>query len=96
MWEWIKRSSSTDTHLRRERRLTRQLQVELSNALRESQAMNRQLTEALDRVIVSRFDPPVKPQPMAQPVRATHPDLTDMLSVEDDAEFLEKMESTIE
>lgn len=93
MWAWIKQLFSTDTSsLIEERRHSRQLQKLLADSLKDSQALNRKLTDTLDRVVQSRFDPPIRPQPMEQPKSIQFPDLTDVLSVEDDAEFIARME----
>lgn len=92
MWAWIRRCFTTDTqsHTTDLRKHNLQLQKLLADSLKDSQAANRKLIECLDRVVISRFDPPLKPQPMAQPKSFPFPDLSDVLSVEDDREFLEK------
>lgn len=93
MLAWLKQLFSTDTSLLiEERRHSRQLQKLLADSLKDSQSLNRKLTDTLDRVVQSRFDPPIKPQPMEQPRSIPFPDLSDMLSVEDDGAFIETME----
>jgi len=52
-------------------------------------------TDALDRVIISRFDPPLMPRPTEQANNQPFPDVSDVLSIEDDAEFIRKMEQAI-
>jgi len=95
MSEWIRSFFTTDTlSLQEERKQNRALQKLLADSLKDSQALNRKLVEALDRVVESRFDRPVMPQPMEQPKR-DHMDLGDVLSVEDDAEFITRMEQAI-
>ena len=86
MWERIKQFLSTDT----QQKHNQQLQRLLAASLKESQALNERLVTALDRVLVSKFDPPMMPRPMEQPTNNSFPDLTDILSVDDDAEFLER------
>lgn len=94
MREWIRRFFSMHTPLlSEERKHNRQLQKLLSESLKDSQAQNAKLIECLDRVVVSRFDPPLKPQPMAQPGNMAFPNLADVLSVEDDREFLERTDA---
>lgn len=65
---------------------------EIIAALKASQALNLKLAEGLDRVLASKFDAPLMPSPTAQPARESSfpPDLSDVLSVEDDREFLER------
>lgn len=95
MLEWIKSLFTMDTlSLAEERKQNRQLQKLLADSLKDSQALNRKLVEALDRVIESRFDRPVMPQPREQP-KNDQMDLGDVLSVEDDAEFINRMEAAI-
>jgi hypothetical protein len=68
------------------------LTAELVAALRVSQALNQKLADGLDRVLASKFDAPLMPQPTTQPIREASfaPDLSDVLSIEDDTEFLER------
>lgn len=90
--EWIKRFFSTDTSDLQKH--NRQLQKLLADALKDSQAQSAKLIECLDRVIVSRFDPPMKAQPQEQinnGYNLTPEHLSDVLSVEDDTEFLERV-----
>lgn len=91
MWAWIRRCFTTDTQSATTdlRKHNLQLQKLLADSLKDAQAQNRKLIECLDRVVVSRFDPPLKPQPMEQPQSFPFPDLSDVLSVEDDKAFLE-------
>jgi len=90
MPDWMRRWLNTDTTLvSEERKQNRQLQKMLMESLKESQELNRKFVQALDRVIVSRFDLPVMPKPMQQPITVAFPDLSDQLSIEDDREFLE-------
>ena len=89
MWDWTKRSNTTDTLLLKQ---NHQLQKLLADSLRDSQALNKKLTEALDRVLVSKFDPPLMPQPREQANNISFPDVSDVLSIEDDAKFIETME----
>lgn len=95
MMGWLRRFFSTDTRLLdEEKKHNRQLQKLLAESLKDSQAQNRSLIQTLDRVVESRFDPPLKPQPMAQPDNGFHlpvEHLSDVLSVEDDREFLERV-----
>lgn len=95
MWAWIRRCFTTDTqsHTTELRKHNLQLQKLLADSLKDAQAQNRKLIECLDRVVISRFDPPMKPQPQEQNDVAMFPPgaLADFLSVEDDREFLEKM-----
>lgn len=67
------------------------LLAEMVDALRVSQALNQKLADGLDRVLMAKFDAPLMPKPTEQPKRESLPDLSDMLSIEDDAEFLEAM-----
>ena len=90
MWDWTKRSNTTDTLLLKQ---NHQLQKLLADSLRDSQALNQKLTDALDRVLVSKFDPPLMPQPREQPNNLSFP--SDVLSIEDDAAFIETMEKAI-
>ncbi|SRR6266571_5305115 len=93
MWDWIKRSNTTDTlSLAEEKKHNRQLQKLLADSLHDSQALNQKLTDALDRVLVSKFDPPLMPQPREQANNISFPDVSDVLSIEDDAKFIETME----
>ena len=69
------------------------LTAELVDALRVSQALNVKLADGLDRVLASKFDAPLMPKATAQPTRDRQPDLSDLLSVEDDTEFLDRMET---
>jgi hypothetical protein len=70
------------------------LTAELVKALRESQQLNAKLAEGLDRVLTAKFDAPLMPKPTEQPKRERpFMDLGDVLSVEDDNEFLERMEA---
>lgn len=68
---------------------------QLVEALKVSQALNVKLADGLDRVLVSKFDPPLMPKPQEQ--RASGPmfpgDIGDVLSVEDDGEFVNRMET---
>lgn len=83
---WKKQS-----HLERQNEI---LTTHLVDALRESQALNARLAEGLDRVLVAKFDAPLMAKPTEQPKReGVLMDLGDVLSVEDDAEFLERMEA---
>jgi hypothetical protein len=74
-------------HLERQNEL---LTAQLAEALSVSQALNHSLMQALDRVLVSKFDAPLMPIPAEQPKRESLPDLGYVLSVEDDTEFLER------
>jgi hypothetical protein len=66
----------------------------LRKALDDSQALNARLADGLDRVLVHKFDPPLKPRETEQLVREPifGGDIGDVLSVEDDGEFVERME----
>lgn len=92
MLDWLKRSNNTDTQLLKQ---NHQLQKLLADSLKDSQKLNQRLTDALDRVVQSRFDPPLKPNPQAQPDNTPFPDVSDVLSIEDDAEFITRMEKAI-
>lgn len=77
-------------HLERQNEL---LTGELVKALRDSQALNTKLADGLDRVLASKFDAPLMPKPTQQPTReAAFPELGDVLSIDDDGEFLHRME----
>ena len=72
------------------------LLAELTDALRVSQALNVKLAAGLDRVLTSKFDAPLMPKPAEQPKNeAMFADMSDVLSTEDDTEFLERMEAGI-
>lgn len=89
MWEFLKRSNSTDTQLLKQ---NHQLQKLLAEQLKASSEREARLIDALDRVLISKFDPPLMPKPMEQANNLSFPDVSDMLSVEDDATFIETME----
>ena len=93
--DWIKRFFSTDTRQHEEtQKHNRQLQKLLADSLKDSQAQNRKLIECLDRVIQSRFDPPLMPHPQEQPnngMNLPFEHLSDVLSIEDDRQFLERV-----
>lgn len=78
-----------DNHLKRQ---NERLTEELMQALRVSQALNEKLADGLDRVLASKFDPPVMAVPTEQPKR-DRLDVSDLLSVEDDTEFLDRMDA---
>ncbi len=66
----------------------------LVEALANAQALNAKLVESQDRVIVSRFDAPMQARGQAQPNNdGLFPAeaLSDVLSVEDDNEFMERV-----
>jgi hypothetical protein len=70
------------------------LTAELVDALRVSQALNTKLADGLDRVLAAKFDAPLMPVPTPQPVRESNfAEMGDVLSIEDDAEFLDRMEA---
>lgn len=70
-----------------------QLQKLLTDQLKASAERERALIDCLDRVVVSRFDPPIKAQPKEQPDNGSlFPNISDALSVEDDKDFLERTE----
>lgn len=68
------------------------LTEQLAEALRVSQALNLKMADALDRVLASKFDAPLMPKPTEQPAREPlfPPDLSDVMSAEDDTDFLER------
>jgi hypothetical protein len=71
----------------------RELRMALIAALAASQDLNRRLVDSQDRVIASKFDAPLVAHPEAQPNNGGlfPPDaLSDVLSIEDDREFLER------
>jgi hypothetical protein len=86
----MKRSSSTDTQLLKQ---NHQLQKLLADQLKSSAEREARLVDALDRVLVSKFDPPLMPKPMEQANNLSFPDVSDMLSVEDDSTFIKTMET---
>lgn len=98
MWAWIKRLFSTDTHVMRtelaeSQKQNRQLQKLLTEQLKASAEREAALIACLDRVVISRFDLPVEPKPSEQPNNGwsmPQSSLADVLSIEDDREFLEK------
>jgi hypothetical protein len=67
------------------------LTTQMVEALRVSQQLNQKLADALDRVLASKFYAPLLPKPQAQPLRELFPpDLSDVMSAEDDTDFLER------
>lgn len=99
--DWIKQFFSTDrlqlkSELSETQKHNRQLQKLLAESIKDSNARESKLIECLDRVIMSRFDPPLMPHPEEQPnngMNLPHEHLSDVLSVEDDTEFLEKTDA---
>lgn len=90
MWGFPKQSDSMDSQLLKQ---NHQLQKLLTDQLKASTERERALVGCLDRVVVSRFDPPVKPQRKEQqPNNSLFPDISDALSVEDDGDFINRME----
>jgi hypothetical protein len=82
---WFSRKSS---YLERQNEL---LLAQVTESLRVSQALNVKLAEGLDRVLASKFDPPLMAKPTEQPAREPmFPDMSDLLSVDSDVEFLER------
>lgn len=92
MWEFLKRSNSTDTQLLKQ---NHQLQKLLAEQLKASAERESRLIDALDRVLVSKFDPPLMPQPREQANNSSFPNVSDVLSIEDDKDFIETMEKAI-
>lgn len=65
----------------------------LATALKVSQELSLKQQESLDRVIMSKFDPPVVAlnhieQPPSRRIPMEH--MVDVLSIDDDREFLER------
>jgi hypothetical protein len=95
MWEWMRQFFSTETpskQLDEAQKHNRQLQKLLADSLKDSQVQNRKLIDALDRVLISKFDPPLMAKPMEQARNLAFPDVSDVLSIEDDASFIDAME----
>lgn len=89
MWAWLKQSDST-SELQELRKENRAMRLQTARSLESLLALSLKQQESLDRVIMSKFDPPVMPNPTEQPKTIAFPDLSDVLSVEDDTEFLER------
>jgi hypothetical protein len=74
------------------RRQNNQLQKVLTEQLKASSDRESRLIDALDRVIASKFDPPVTlpHTSYSQPARTAIPmeHMMDVLSVEDDGDFI--------
>lgn len=92
---WLRRlfqSESAVDHSETQKQ-NRALQKMLAEQLRLSAQREERLIACLDRIVQSRFDPPLMPKPMEQPNNSLFPmsSLSDVLSIEDDREFLEKM-----
>lgn len=69
----------------------RELQESLQEALRASQELNRQSQLSIDRVIMSRFDAPIKQQVFEQPNNGSQfpsMSLSDILNMEE-SEFVQ-------
>jgi hypothetical protein len=98
MLAWIKSLFSTDTHVLRaelseSQKQNRQLQKLLTEQLKASAERESSLIACLDRVVISRFDLPAEPKPSEQPDNGWNmpqSSLADVLSIEDDRDFLEK------
>jgi hypothetical protein len=95
--DWIKRFFSTQTSLEilELRRENREMRLLLAKALKSSQELSLQQQASLDRVISAKFDLPVTVSiPYTQAKNAYNMPIehfSDVMSVEDDREFLEKL-----
>lgn len=94
--EWLRRWWNTERWSRNEvlEMENRELRSALIDALKASQELNRKLVDSQDKVITSKFDAPLSPNPEPQPNNQSMfpPDsLGDALSLDDDAEFLERV-----